>query len=629
MPRLFIPTRNRPTSLLSVVTFLERFYPGTALIVADGSSDAFADRNREAMTAPGRKVDIEYRRYPYEFGFFDRILDVLENIDDPNIIMGSDDDYPLMDVLAAADAALMANPAASTAMGALLYLRLDGPDELNSRLSQVRPIQGTGAVARMRGFAQWSFPTTYAVTRREHLIERYRRAREVFLLGFFDFSVGLQDCAAGEIIALPDFGYISTHNYNHSYLRPGSKMLFVRRPDDLARIKGFIAHDLVVSGGLGADAAEAEAASLLRTRATEYTGRINQPPVGFERDPLFLDPLVRAQFALFRDVFRPGTRTHARFAERLGVIRDALVATAHSADNSGEPLKLRTLSEQRDAPVAAGDEGEARTSAWPTLPGGQRKVQRFALYDPARMTEGVDPATMALIADPQRELVVLALGGPSLAGPPHTALAQAVRDGRAGAPVGADAPGVWGALAGRIIGRHSAGFSLASLTHDGPIEAWGRGGPALATINAALPSLVAADRPPRFIVWHIDARHQTGPVAIEQSVRAFADLHRAITAVLPEATWLICRGAGAGVAPAARERIAQISREILKRCVNTRSGPDFDHLTCNPADPALAPAVAGLIFDRMRAILAPAEPVELAALAAPVAPAALAVPGAT
>jgi len=603
MTRLLIPTRNRPTSLLSVVTFLERFYPGTRLIVADGSAEEFAEANRAAMTAPGREVEIEYRRYPYDLDFFDRILDVLETIDDTNIIMGSDDDYPLMDVLAKAEATLDANPAASSVMGAMLCMRLAGPDELNGVCSPARAISGDSVVGRMREFARWSFPTTYTVTRREHLIERYRRSREVFLLGFFDFCVGLKDCAHGEIIALPDFGYVSTANYNHSYLRPDSKMLYVRRPDEIARIKAFIVEDLVEYGGLDPAAAEAEAWSLLRTRASEHTGALREHRVGFERDPLFAEPAVAAQLALYREVFRPGTTAHARFADRLGAIRDALVATARSADNKGEPLRLRSLQEQRDAATDAREVPDPDGNA-PHKP--PHKTLRHDLYHPARLIEGLDIRTAALKVDPKRELVVLALGGPLLAGPD-----AALRlDRSAGVPVSTATPGLWGALAARVTQRLTAQLSVASLTHDGPMEDWGRGETQLAAVEAALPALAAADHPPRFIIWQLGGWTAHRPLAADRAIRAFAELHRIVTPQMPEATWLICRGAGHDAPPQVRERVAFIHREILRRCGNNvLPGPDLDHLSGDPADPAMAGAVAGLLHDAMRTVLRPAPTV--------------------
>lgn len=591
MARLLIPTRNRPTSLLSVVRFLERFHPDTQVIVADGSSDAFAGRNLEAMSAPDRTLAIEYRRYPYELGFFDRILDVLEGIDDPLIVMGSDDDYPLMDTLAAAEAALGEDPAAVTAMGAMLSLQLDGPDALSARLVPARTIGGGAPAARMRAFAQWSFPTTYAVTRRTHLIERYRRAREVFLLGFFDFAVGLHDCAAGGIIALPSFGYIATRNYSHSYLRPGSRMLYTRHPAEIARLRAFIAGDLVAAGP-GRAEAEAEAAYLMHARAMEHTGHHNQRPADFERGPMARDPFFTAQLAEFRAALQPGTDAYARLDLKLAAVRDALVATANSADNRGEAASRATLDEQRDAAPAARPPPQPR-----------RKAMRFDLYSPVRLSEDLDPATLTPLVDPFRELVVLTLGGPFLAGPAHTALSSAVGPTRAGAPVTAGTPGLWGRLEARLVPRLTQGLALASLSGGGPLEDWAPGGPLFAAMQSALPGIAAAQRPPRFIVWHQDARHHAGPVAIEQSVRTFAALHTTVTAMLPEPTWIICRGAGA-VPPGTAARHGQIWREVVRRCINTRPGPDFDHIAALPAA-ARPDAAASLLHDTMRTLLMP------------------------
>ncbi|MEM6761949.1 MAG: TIGR00180 family glycosyltransferase, partial [Pseudomonadota bacterium] len=217
MARILIPTRNRPTSLASVVAYLSAFYPASEVIIADGSIAAFAAENAKNMALASEQLAIDYRQYSYDLPFFDRLLEVLRGESDRWIIMGSDDDYPMMDVLDRAEARLRSNDGAVTAMGSLLNLFVREDGSLLAAIQRSRPLMAADPERRARMLAQWSFATTYAVTDRHHLIERYERARSLFLLGYFDFGVAMHDCLAGKVIALPDLGFVATRNFNHSY----------------------------------------------------------------------------------------------------------------------------------------------------------------------------------------------------------------------------------------------------------------------------------------------------------------------------------------------------------------------------------------------------------------------------
>jgi glycosyltransferase domain-containing protein len=99
MTPLLIPTRNRPTSLSNVLRYLARFYGSTWVIVADGSDEAYKTRNRQTIEAVKGDLAVEYRSYPPECSYFDRLLDVLRGESSELVTIGSDDDYPMMDTL--------------------------------------------------------------------------------------------------------------------------------------------------------------------------------------------------------------------------------------------------------------------------------------------------------------------------------------------------------------------------------------------------------------------------------------------------------------------------------------------------------------------------------------------------
>jgi len=68
MVRLIIPTRNRSTSLLNVLNYLERFYPNTSLIIADGSYDFHKSQNA-ANVKTLKRIEIDYRPYSEDLAF--------------------------------------------------------------------------------------------------------------------------------------------------------------------------------------------------------------------------------------------------------------------------------------------------------------------------------------------------------------------------------------------------------------------------------------------------------------------------------------------------------------------------------------------------------------------------------
>ncbi|MEM8551966.1 MAG: TIGR00180 family glycosyltransferase [Pseudomonadota bacterium] len=560
MARLLIPTRNRPTSLLSVVRFLERFSPQASVIVADGSNDAFATENEANMTSADRTIAVEYRRYPYELGFFDRILDVLEGISDPHIIMASDDDYPLLDTLAKAEEALIADPSAVTAMGATVNLRLDAPDELYSMLNAVRPIRQDDPLKRMRAFAAWSYSTTYAVSRRDLLIARYRRARELFLVGFYDFGVGLQECSHGKIIGVPDIGFIATRNFNHSYLRTNSRLLFLRRVEDIFTMRRNCAADLEQYAQMAPVQAERAADHLVRRRIAEHAGYPAPTREGFEHSPLFRNNVVRQQFSVFRDIFRPGTSVRQRFQERLEAIGEALRSASTSKDNSGEPQKFQTLDGQRDGSTlptsAPAEPPKARTT----------KIQRTALYNPARMNERLDPQTLTLLGDPLSTLSLLLVGSERLSPPAGADLTSG------GAPVTPAEAGLWPRVSALLEARgQGRDVTISAEISNGRLGVWGRGGAHFIALREGVPRLSAEVVPPRFCILDIDAVQppQVTPQAYRERV---GDLLRLLTRLIPEMTFLICRSGRAE-----RPDLSAAQDGIIREHVNCLAGPILDY----------------------------------------------------
>jgi len=347
MARLLIPTRNRPASLARVLGFLARFYPDARVTIASGSDPAYAERYAAAVDGAGGALEIDYRAYDPRIGLFDRVLDALRGIEEPLVVMGADDDYPMLDALDQGAAFLLAHDDYVTALGAMAHLDLESDGRLTARLSPARPIEADSAARRALRFAEWGFSTTYAVTRRAHLIERYERARTLFLPRFFDFLVGAHDSIAGKVKALPELGYVCTRNFRHSYLRPEDGLIFLRRAEDVLRIAAQLRDDLAGSGdALPPEEAERVAERLVRRRIEAIVGAAAHRRPGFAESELFTEPPVQAQYALFHDLFTEGAAARARFSERLMHIGRALQDAALAEDNLGEERSYESLEQQ-------------------------------------------------------------------------------------------------------------------------------------------------------------------------------------------------------------------------------------------------------------------------------------------
>ncbi len=368
IPRLLIPTRNRPTALRGILEYLRCFYPGTGLIVADGSSESFKPENRVAVATVQNELEVDYQAYPEDMSLFDRTLAVLEGERDEFFIMGGDDDFPMMEVFEQGVQYLREHPECGTAMGASINLGLPEPGLMRARLAVVRNISGATAAVRTRQYAAWPMPTTQALTRRELLLERYRWADELFLAGFYDYTVGIHDATWGTTKAFAKLGYVRTNNYNHSYLRPvSSKLLFLKHSDLTLRIVERFRNDLLKDGALDEEGAMRHAEMLMQRKIAAYCGGPAFKQQGFTEGEIFLHPAFQNQLGMFDELFTEGSETRARYDARLSFIAACLRRNARSTDNRGEEPFYENLRDQL-TPGKASAESKQPPSA-PATPG--------------------------------------------------------------------------------------------------------------------------------------------------------------------------------------------------------------------------------------------------------------------
>lgn len=346
MAPIVLPTRNRPNSLKWVLRYYAEYYPGTKLIIADGSTERFKPLNRAVTEAVGSALEIEYLPYPDALPLFDRLIDVIRNCPDEFIIMGSDDDFPVLETLKKGEDFLRRSPEFSTALGPLVHLRMFSPEVMNVRLDVVRPINANAPQKRVRQFSLWSFSTTYAVTRREHLLERYELAQRFFLAGFYDFIVGCHDAIRGKIKAMPDIGFFCTRNFNHSYLRATAPLVYLRKAEQVLEFNDYLIEQLQQSGDTSHDEAQEVARLAINRRVAALAGAPITRSAGFNEAPYFQHPAVQGQLQLFHQMFAEGTDARERYQGRMQFILDAMKSNVDSNDNEGEEEFYESLDEQ-------------------------------------------------------------------------------------------------------------------------------------------------------------------------------------------------------------------------------------------------------------------------------------------
>lgn len=329
---------------------MQEFYPETDIIVADGSKPEFQSRNRKTIQELKQNKTtniIDYRPFDYEIAFHDRILTVLREESDDFFVMGADDDFPLMDTLNSAESFLLKHSDYCTALGPTIKLTLKPLNRLFAHIDFARPITAKAADHRATEYAQWSFPTTYALTRREVLIERYERVRKHFLAGFVDFMIGIHDCMFGKLHAFPDLAYIRTAHYNHSYLRPDSQLIFLHRQEETRKLMTLIQQDLITYAHIDTKNAARVCDEIFKERIAELCGRPRYIMDDFVTSDLFNNKYIQQQYTLFQDIFeQEKSSQRLLYLDKLNFISTAMQTSLDSDDNKGEDSRIETLQQQ-------------------------------------------------------------------------------------------------------------------------------------------------------------------------------------------------------------------------------------------------------------------------------------------
>lgn len=348
MPKLFIPTRNRPSSLGNVLSFLTKFYPKTDIIIADGSNKPYKSAYKKIIKSLDTKLNIQYFSYDSSLPMAERVVNVLNKFNDEFIIFGADDDYPLMDTFLDKELFLKKNPDYVMALGGIVGLRLLEDNEAQVKLLHSRTIEKNSPTERINDYIKWPFPTSYALVRREHFLDCSKHWDFGALPGFGDFTMGFHSCIAGKIKTFEKICYFSTTNKTHSNIRRKNNLFYVERPQDILSTKQHYKKTLLNLSGMSKIRAENISTRLVNTRVAELITPALQNTEGFGRSKLFNEKEVNGQYQNFINLFKKNSVIRKKLLPQFrDIINKMIELESKKTDNLNEPKIYHSQKEMK------------------------------------------------------------------------------------------------------------------------------------------------------------------------------------------------------------------------------------------------------------------------------------------
>ena len=329
--KIVIPTADRPASLRAVLDYYGRFYPRAELVVADGSTAAVKELNRQAVAEA--QVAVEHQEYDDDLPVFDRLLQALHTVDRQFVIMGADDNYPVLETLEKGRKRLLERPEAVCAGGHLVHLDVTGPDRASARLDVVRHVNADNPAQRMRVFGSLPFPTSYGVARHEHVVHRLEFLRTWYLRSFYELGVGLTDTARGQYVAIPELGFICTSNYVDDRPQAEEPLAYLRGADQVLAMHDAAYERAAQAPNFDAGQVRDVLSSVIGRRTAALAGAPQHQVVGFTEKAPYKTPMVDNARQLFKDLFTEGTAQRAQHAERLAFIAERIQEITASSSN--------------------------------------------------------------------------------------------------------------------------------------------------------------------------------------------------------------------------------------------------------------------------------------------------------
>ncbi|MEZ0579485.1 TIGR00180 family glycosyltransferase [Nocardioides sp. MH1] len=320
--KIVIPTADRPASLQAVLDYYARFHPRAELVVADGSTPEVKERNRESVAQA--QVAVEHQEYDADLPVFERLLRTLHTFEREFVIMGADDNYPVLETLEKARKRLIERPEAVCAGGHVVHLDVTAPGRASARLDVVRHINADNPAQRMRVFGSLPFPTSYGVARRAHVIARLEFLRTWYLRSFYELGVGLTDVARGQYVAIPELGFICTSNYVDDPPRAEEPLAYLRGADQVLAMHDAAYERAAQAPGFDGDQVRDVLSSVIGRRTAALAGAPQHQVVGFADKAPYKTPMVENARQLFRDLFAEGSAVRTQHADRLAFIADRI-----------------------------------------------------------------------------------------------------------------------------------------------------------------------------------------------------------------------------------------------------------------------------------------------------------------
>lgn len=338
--KIIIPTADRPASLRAVLDYYGRFYPRAELVVADGSGAEGKELNQRAVSEA--QVAVDYRDCDPDLPVFERLHQVLTTLDREFVIMGADDNYPVLETLEKARKRLLERPEAVCAGGHIVRLDVTGPGRASAQLDVVRHINADNPAQRMRVFGSLPFPTGYGVARREHVIARLEFLRTWYLRSFYELAVGLTDTATGQYVAIPELGFILTSNYVDDPPRPEEPLAYLRGADQVLAMHDAAYERAAQAPGFDPDQVREVLSAVIGRRTAGLAGAPLHQVVGFTEKAPYKTPMVENARQMFADLFTEGSAERAKHGERLAFIAERIQQVTLSSSTSGNLVQAGT-----------------------------------------------------------------------------------------------------------------------------------------------------------------------------------------------------------------------------------------------------------------------------------------------
>lgn len=149
------------------------------LLIADSSDPRNSDLAKRALDSPSRTLNIEYKLYPADIEYAEKVSDSLESINTPYTVLGADDDFFVPSALSRAVRFLEVNPDYSVVHGeAVLFTvgsgKVYGEIERVWRYNQ-RTIDHSSAVERLIDHLTRYSTMSYSVHHTEQLRGNYQK----------------------------------------------------------------------------------------------------------------------------------------------------------------------------------------------------------------------------------------------------------------------------------------------------------------------------------------------------------------------------------------------------------------------------------------------------------------------